>query len=73
MPFILRGVNLLGINSVYWPMDKRLALWQRLTTDMRPRHLAQITRTIEFGDLMDAFDAFMDGSVMGRTVVRVGA
>jgi NADPH2:quinone reductase len=72
MPFILRGVNLLGINSVYWPMDKRRALWQRLTTDMRPRHLARITRTIEFGELMDAFDAFMDGSVMGRTVVRVG-
>jgi NADPH2:quinone reductase len=71
MPFILRGVNLLGINSVHWPMDRRLALWQRLTTDMRPRHLQQITRTIPFAELMDAFDAFMDGSVMGRTVVRV--
>jgi acrylyl-CoA reductase (NADPH) len=71
MPFILRGVNLLGINSVQWPMDKRRALWQRLTTDMGPRHLAQITRTISFDELMDAFEAFMAGTVMGRTVVRI--
>lgn len=72
MPFILRGVNLLGINSVQWPMANRVALWQRLTTNMRPRHLAQITRTIEFDELMDAFEPFMAGTVMGRTVVRVG-
>jgi NADPH2:quinone reductase len=72
MPFILRGVNLLGINSVYWPMDKRLALWQRLATDLRPRHLARFTRTIPFGELMDAFEPFLAGTVIGRTVVEIG-
>jgi acrylyl-CoA reductase (NADPH) len=71
MPFILRGVNLLGINSVQWPMEKRIALWQRLTGDMRPRHLADITRTIPFSELMDAFEPFMAGTVMGRTVVQI--
>jgi NADPH2:quinone reductase len=71
MPFILRGVNLLGINSVNWPMDKRRALWQRLTSDMRPRHLDDITRVIAFDELMDAFEPFMAGTVRGRTVVRI--
>jgi NADPH2:quinone reductase len=71
MPFILRGVNLLGINSVQWPMDKRRALWQRLTSDMRPRHLDDITRVIAFDELMDAFEPFMAGTVRGRTVVRI--
>jgi acrylyl-CoA reductase (NADPH) len=71
MPFILRGVNLLGINSVNWPMDKRRALWQRLTGDMRPRHLDDITRVIAFDELMDAFEPFMAGTVRGRTVVRI--
>lgn len=71
MPFILRGVNILGIDSVGWPMDKRRALWARLTSDMRPRHLADITRTIPFAELPSAFDAFMDGTVTGRTVVQI--
>jgi acrylyl-CoA reductase (NADPH) len=71
MPFILRGVNILGVDSVAWPMDKRRALWQRLTSDMRPRDLARITRAIPFDELPDAFDAFMDGTVTGRTVVRI--
>lgn len=71
MPFILRGVNILGVDSVSWPMGKRRALWARLTSDMRPRHLEQITRTIPFADLPDAFDAFMDGTVTGRTVVQI--
>lgn len=71
MPFILRGVNILGVDSVAWPMSKRRALWARLTSDMRPRHLAQITRTIPFADLPTAFDAFMDGTVTGRTVVQI--
>lgn len=73
MPFILRGVNVLGIDSVAWPMDKRCALWQRIATDMRPRHLGRIAHTIDFSELPDAFDAFIDGSVTGRTVVRIGA
>jgi acrylyl-CoA reductase (NADPH) len=71
MPFILRGVNILGVDSVAWPMSKRRALWARLTSDMRPRHLSDMTRAISFDELPGAFDAFMDGTVTGRTVVRI--
>jgi len=74
MPFILRGVSLLGINSVFTPREQRLAVWQRLATDLRPRHLDRIvTRTIDFEQLPGAFDAYIKGGVIGRTVVRIGA
>jgi NADPH2:quinone reductase len=74
MPFILRGVSLLGINSVFTPRAVRLAVWQRLAGDLRPRHLEQIvTRTIDFEQLPGAFDDYLRGSVVGRTVVRIGA
>ncbi|OFZ97007.1 MAG: quinone oxidoreductase [Betaproteobacteria bacterium RIFCSPLOWO2_02_FULL_62_17] len=71
-PFILRGVCLLGIDSGYTPMPLRREVWRRLATDLRPRHLAEMTRTIAFDDLPGAFGAFLDGQVRGRTVVRIG-
>jgi len=72
MPFILRGVSLLGINSVYTPRAMRLQVWQRLASDLKPRHLDSIvTRTIDFDALPTAFDAYLKGSVVGRTVVRI--
>jgi NADPH2:quinone reductase len=74
MPFILRGVNLLGINSSATPRAERLEVWQRIATDLAPRHLARIaSRTIALAELPAAFQAHIDGSVIGRTVVRVGA
>ncbi|HEY2808544.1 MAG TPA: oxidoreductase [Steroidobacteraceae bacterium] len=73
MPFILRGVSLLGINSSATPRARRIAVWQRIGTDLRPRHLARIvTRTIEFDELPSAFPAHLEGAVTGRTVVRIG-
>jgi NADPH2:quinone reductase len=72
MPFILRGVNLLGINSVYTPRPLRLRVWQRLATDLKPRHLDSIvTSTIPFEQLPGAFDAYLKAGVTGRTVVRI--
>ncbi len=71
-PFILRGVCLLGIDSGYTPMPLRREIWRRLATDLRPRHLAEMTRTIAFVDLPGTFGAFLDGQVRGRTVVRIG-
>ena len=71
MPFILRGVTLCGIDSVNCPMEQRRAVWHRLATDMKPRHLAEMTRTIAFDDLPAAFDAFVKGQVRGRTVVKI--
>jgi NADPH2:quinone reductase len=73
LPFILRAVCLLGINSVDTPRDLRLAVWARIGSDLKPRHLDAIAgNTIGFDDLPDAFQAFIDGTVTGRTVVEIG-
>ncbi|MEY4763299.1 MAG: hypothetical protein RLZZ200_3156 [Pseudomonadota bacterium] len=73
MPFILRGVNLLGINSSATPREPRLAVWQRIATDLRPRHLDQVvTREIPFEDLPSAFKTYLDNLNTGRTLVRIG-
>jgi acrylyl-CoA reductase (NADPH) len=72
LPFILRAVCLLGINSVDTPRALRLAVWSRIGGDLRPRHLDMIGgRTIGFDDLPAAFQAYVDGSVTGRTVVEI--
>jgi acrylyl-CoA reductase (NADPH) len=74
MPFILRGVSILGINSVEMPISVRTQGWQRLSTDLKPTKLALISpTTIEFKDLVNAFDAYVDGTVTGRTVVAIDA
>lgn len=70
-PFILRGVSLLGIDSGYMGFPTRQRVWDRLATDLKPRHLAAVTRTITFDELPGAFDAFIQGTVKGRTVVRI--
>lgn len=73
LPFILRAVCLLGINSVDTPRDLRLAVWERMGVDLRPRHLDAIgRRTIGFDELPGAFQAYIDGTVTGRTVVEIG-
>ena len=72
MPFILRAVCLLGINSVDTPHNLRGAVWARIGGDLMPRHLDTISdRTISFEELPDAFQAYMDGTVTGRTVVKI--
>lgn len=73
MPFILRGVNLLGINSSATRREERLEVWQRIASDLMPRHLDRIvTKTIAFVELPGAFQAHLDGKVIGRTVVKIG-
>jgi NADPH2:quinone reductase len=72
LPFILRGVSLLGINSVATPRETRLAVWQRIGTDLRPAKLDRIaTRVVDFADLLVQFDGYLKGQVTGRTVVRI--
>jgi NADPH2:quinone reductase len=72
MPFILRGVNLLGINSVLTPRDVRLEVWRRLATDLKPARLDRITtRVVGFDELPAQFDDYIQGRVTGRTVVRI--
>lgn len=74
MPFILRGVNLLGINSVLVSPQVRRRVWQRLGSDLRPRHLDRIvTREVAFEDSLDLFPAMIAGSITGRSLIRFGA
>ena len=72
LPFILRAVCLLGINSVETPRDLRLAVWERIAGDMAPRHLDTIGHeTIGFRELPARFDAYLRGEVTGRVVVEI--
>jgi acrylyl-CoA reductase (NADPH) len=72
MPFILRGVNLLGINSVLTPREVRLAVWERIAGDLRPSKLDRIcTRVVSFDELPAQFQDFIEGRVTGRIVVKI--
>ena len=71
-PFILRGVNLLGIDSVNCPMDTRLKVWQRLATDFKLAHLEQlIQQEIPLKDLPDVLPTLLKGEARGRTIVKL--
>jgi putative YhdH/YhfP family quinone oxidoreductase len=73
MPFIIRGVSVLGIASAGTPRPVREAIWQHLASDWKPRHLARIaTREVSLGDLPEVFPGMLAGGSFGRTVVKVG-
>jgi acrylyl-CoA reductase (NADPH) len=72
LPFILRAVCLLGINSVETPRPLRLEVWSRIAGDLRPQHLDRIGhRRIAFDELPGAFQDYLDGKITGRTVVMI--
>jgi NADPH2:quinone reductase len=72
LPFILRGVSLLGINSVANTRAERLHIWERIATDLKPRHLERIAgRTIRFDELPAAFPDYIAGRIQGRTLVEI--
>lgn len=71
MPFILRGVSLIGIDSVSCPMEIRADVWRRLATDMKPANLAGIAKEIPLDSLSDAFATLLAGQARGRFVVNV--
>ena len=74
MPFILRGVSVLGIDSVHAPRDLRLKVWARMADDLKPRHLDAIaTREVGLEELDGVFNDYLEGTVTGRTLIRVGA
>ena len=72
LPFILRGVRLIGVDSGYTPMDIRRRVWERLATDLNPRHLKNIVRTIELDQLPATFAAMLRQETKGRIVVVIG-
>lgn len=69
MPFILRGVGLLGIDSVQMPVDRRRALWRRIETDLRPRNLDRIEVAIQISDVPGVVDRLRRGEFTGRAVI----
>jgi NADPH2:quinone reductase len=73
MPFILRGVSLIGIDSVACPMEVRSEVWHRLSTDMKPPALHAIATEIPLEGLHDAFATLLAGKARGRYVVNLGA
>ncbi|EHB58936.1 quinone oxidoreductase, YhdH/YhfP family [Mycolicibacterium rhodesiae JS60] len=71
MPFILRGVSLLGIDSVQLPIARRRALWERLGGRLKPRHLDDVTHEVDVKDVLAVIDQVRAGKYSGRAVVRV--
>ena len=72
MPFIIRGVSLLGVASAGTARDVRDAVWQHLASDWKPRHLDAIcTREVGLSELPDVFDTMLDGGSFGRTLVTL--
>ena len=70
-PFILRGVRLLGVDSVYAPIARRQAAWARLSTDLDLAHLASMTTTIGLDETLTAAEQVLAGKTRGRVVVDV--
>ena len=72
-PFILRGVHLIGVDSVMCPREKRLAAWQRLATDLDMQLLDKMLTEIPLDEVIPNANALLAGKLKGRVVVRVGA
>src|SRR5260221_10471733 len=73
IPFLLRGVNLLGIDSVMCPLPERRAAWERLVRDLPMDKLDAMTETVPLAALPDLADAILKGETRGRVVVDVNA
>jgi putative YhdH/YhfP family quinone oxidoreductase len=71
MPFILRGVALLGIDSVQLPIEPRRQLWDQLAGRLRPRHLSGLSHDVDVKDILTVIDQVRAGAYSGRAVVRV--
>ena len=71
LPFILRGVRLIGVNSGDTPMPLRRKVWGRLAADLKPRHFSEIAHVISLGDLPGYFEKMLKGEIKGRAVVRL--
>ena len=71
MPFILRGVSLLGMDSVLMPIGPRRELWEKLGGSLHPQHLSDITNEVDVKDVVGVLDEVREGRYSGRAVVRV--
>jgi acrylyl-CoA reductase (NADPH) len=72
LPFILRGVRLVGVDSGYTPMPLRSKVWKRLATDLKPRKLTSIAHTIALDEVPAYCARMLKGQIRGRAVVKLG-
>ena len=72
LPFILRNVNVLGVDSVELPLAKKQEIWHRLATDLKPDALDKMTTEVALDGLSDVIDSIIQGGVSGRTLVKLG-
>ncbi|MEP4379732.1 MAG: MDR family oxidoreductase [Alphaproteobacteria bacterium] len=73
LPFLLRGVNILGIDSVMQPKEHRTRIWQRIAADLPLDKLDAMTSVAPLGDVPDLAKAILKGALRGRTVIDVNA
>ena len=73
IPFLLRGINLLGINSATCPTDRRLKAWRRIARDLPMDKLGMMTRGVPLSDVPAEAEQILKGQVRGRTVIDVNA
>jgi acrylyl-CoA reductase (NADPH) len=73
LPFILRGVRLIGIDSAATAMSVRSQIWHRLATDLRPALLARVAHSVPFTELSNVFPLLLQGKLHGRSVVEIKA
>lgn len=72
-PFILRGVRLIGVDSVMCPKNDRLQAWQRLATDLDPMVLDAVATEIPLGQVQQIVPQFLEGKIRGRLVIPMQA
>jgi len=72
-PFILRGVTLRGVHSVYVPREKRITAWERLAKDLKMEHLDEMTKTITLEEVIEIANEITNGQIRGRTVVDLNS
>ena len=71
LPFILRGIHLIGIDSSATAMSLRRQIWQRLASDLRPKKLSQVTQIVKFKEFPQVFPLMLQGKILGRSVVEI--
>ena len=71
LPFLLRGVSILGIDSVMCPKERRVQVWQRIAKELPMQKLHQMIERHQIEDLQELGKAILRGAVRGRTVIEV--
>jgi acrylyl-CoA reductase (NADPH) len=71
-PFILRGVSLIGVDSVMCPLERRREAWRRLASDLDAGKLAAMTSEIDLSGVIEVGRRIVEGGIRGRVVVKVG-